>query len=110
MVGILKGNLYLLGKEPNVIKAKNEKEEDSVWYKLTFGDGAGQIFQVTCGEKWKCEVKPGNEVPFDVRDLIFGRQYEVSFNVDTSSGYNKLKLRTFKDAVNAQQAVKTPAK
>lgn len=98
MKGLLSAKLYLLGKEENVIKARKEGEEDGAYFKLTFGDGGRNVFSVTCGVKgWEVEVAPGNEVVFDPYSLVFGRQYDLTFDVDVSSGYNKLKLRTWKD-------------
>ena len=97
MKGMLSARLFLIGKEENVIKAKNEGEQDSAYFKLTFGDG-GRLFSVTCGVKaWEVEVAPGQKVLFDPYALSFQRQYDCTFDVDVSSGYNKLKLRTFKD-------------
>ena len=97
MKGMLSARLFLLGKEENVIKAKKEGEEDSAYFKLTFGDG-GRTFSVTCGVKaWEVEVAPGTKMMFDPYSLSFQRQYDLTFDVDASSGYNKLKLRTWKD-------------
>jgi hypothetical protein len=105
MVGLLSGRLFLLGKEENIIKAKKEGEQDSKYFRLTFGDGGRNVFSVTCGSKaWEQEVAPGKKVLFDPYSLAFGQQYDVTFDVDTSSGYNKLKLRTWKTVGSISQA------
>lgn len=97
MKGMLSGRLFLIGKEENVIKAKEEGEQDSAYFKLTFGDG-GRQFTITSGVKaWEVEVAPGQKVLFDPYMLAFGRQYDLTFDIVLEKGYNKIKLRTFKD-------------
>lgn len=109
MKGMLSAKLFLLGKEENIIKAKKEGEEDGAYFKLTFGDGGRNVFSVTCGVKaWEVEVGPGQKVVFDPYSLSFGRQYELTFDVDVSSGYNKLKLRTWKDCGGLGMNVSAP--
>lgn len=92
---MLKGKLYLISKEENVIKAKNPNEKDSIWYRLGFSNQAS-TFKCTCGSKWKVEVEPGKVVEFDAINLVLFKEYDFTFDVDETSGYAKLKLRTFK--------------
>lgn len=95
MVGMLSGKLFVVGIEENIIRAKNPNEKDTAWYRLTLGDGVKQ-FTCTCGAKWKVKVAPDKEVEFLVGQLHLFSQYDCTFDVDMSSGYPKLKLRTFK--------------
>jgi hypothetical protein len=111
MVGILSTKLFLLGKEENVIKAKKEGEQDSKYFRLTFGDGGQNVFSVTCGSRaWELEVTPGKKVMFDPYSLAFGQQYDLTFDIDASSGYNKLKLRTWKSVGSIAQTSKPEQK
>lgn len=95
MVGMLRGKLYVVGIEENIIKAKNSNENDTAWYRLTLGDGVKQ-FTCTCGSHWKVKVEPNKEMEFFVSQLHLFSQYDCTFDVDMSSGYPKLKLRAFK--------------
>jgi hypothetical protein len=95
MKGLLSGQLFLTGREENVIKAKNQNEKHSAWYRLKFSDGA-RDFACTCGSSWKVEVEPGKVVEFNVNQLHLFSKYNITVDVDMSSGYAKLKLRTFK--------------
>lgn len=95
MVGMLSGKLFVVGIEENIIRAKNPNEKDTAWYRLTLGDGVKQ-FTCTCGTKWMVKVAPDKEVEFLVGQLHLFSQYDCTFDVDMTSGYAKLKLRTFK--------------
>lgn len=99
MVGMLSGKFYVVGVEENIIKAKNSNEKDSAWYRITLSDGRS-TFSVTCGSKWSVEVAPGKTIEFIATSLQLLKQYEMTFNPDMSSGYCKLKLRTFKSIDN----------
>lgn len=100
MVGMLHGQFYLVSFEENIIKAKNDGEKDSAWYRLGLSDGR-QTFTCTCGAKWSVEVESGKIVEFIATTLKLLQKYDMTFNPDMSSGYCKLKLRTFKP-VNIQ--------
>ena len=95
MVGMLKGKLYVVGIEENIIKAKNPNEKDSAWYRLTLSDGVSS-FTCTCGSSWKVKEKDGVEVEYNINSLKLMSLFDMSFNPDMSSGYCKLKLKTFK--------------
>lgn len=97
MLGLFHARLFVLGKEENVIKSKEEGREDSRYFKITLGDGGQNVFSVTCGSRsWEVEVEPNKKVIFDPYSLSFGQQYDMTFNIDSSQGYNKLRLRTWK--------------
>ena len=96
---MLSGRLYVVGFEENIIKAKNPSENDSAWYRITLSDGVNTC-QCTCGAKWSVEVQKGQVVEFVATTLKLMQQYDVTLNPDMSSGYCKLKLRTFKPVVN----------
>lgn len=95
MMGLLKARLYVLGIEENIIKAKNNNEQDSVWYRIKVGDGV-KDFACTCGKQWKVDVELGKEIEFFAGQLKVFQQYDFTFDVDMTSGYAKVKLRTFK--------------
>ena len=95
MLGLLNGDLFFLGIEENVIKAKKEGEEDSVWYRLKFGNGV-KDFSCTCGRSWKVEIEPGKIQEFYPAQLHLFQEYHCYFDVDMTSGYAKLKLRAFR--------------
>ena len=95
MVGMLSGRFYVVGFEENIIKAKNPTEKDSAWYRITLSDGRA-TFPVTCGNNWKVEVEPNKIVEFLATSLKLMQQYDMTINPDMTSGYCKLKLRTFK--------------
>lgn len=95
MLGMLRGRLFLVGKEENIIKASKEGEKDSKWYRLTFSNQA-RTFECTCGEHWKLEVSPGKVVDFDVSTLALMKELECTFDIEKDSkGLTKVKLRTF---------------
>lgn len=94
---MLSGRFYVVGFEENIIKAKNQNEQDSAWYRVTLSDGR-QTFTCTCGSKWNVEVEKGKNIEFVATTLHLMSQYDMTFNPDMSSGYCKLKLRTFKAA------------
>lgn len=102
MVGMLSGRLYVVGFEENIIKAKNSTEKDSAWYRITLSDGK-QTFTCTCGAKWSVEVAKDKIIEFVATTLKLMHEYDMTFNPDMSSGYCKLKLRTFKLAEKPQK-------
>lgn len=92
---MLSGRLYVVSFEENIIRAKNQGEKDTAWYRIGLSDGRN-TFQCTCGAKWNVEVEKGKTVEFVATTLQLMRQYDLTFNPDMSSGVCKLKLRTFK--------------
>lgn len=102
MVGMLSGRLYVVGFEENIIRAKNPSEKDSAWYRITLSDGC-QTFTCTCGSRWNCEVEKGKVVEFVATTLHLMSQYDMTFAPDMTSGYCKLKLRTFKPVVSREK-------
>ena len=99
-LGLLKGQLFCTGWEENIIKAKNPNEKDSAWYKVKFSDGVNDIV-CTCGSEWKIDVG-GKEVTFLATTIKLFQKYDITVDADYSSGYCKLKLRTFKCVEQAQ--------
>lgn len=95
MVGLLSARLFVLGLEENIIKAKKQDEEDSVWYRIKLGNGV-KDFACTSGGSWKVEVSPGKTIEFAASGLKLFQEYDCTFDIDMSSGYAKVKLRTFK--------------
>lgn len=94
-LGILRGQLFCVGFEKNIIKAKNENEKDSAWFKIKFSDGVNDL-TCTCGSEWSVEVAQGKEVKFVAEQIKLFQKYDISVNPDYTSGNCKLKLRTFK--------------
>lgn len=107
MLGLLSGDLFLLGIEENIIPAKKEGETDSTWYRLKFGDGV-KDFSCTCGKSWKCEVEPGKVQEFMPGMLHLFQKYRCYFDVDMSTGNAKLKLRAFRLSDTQQNANREP--
>lgn len=96
MVGMLKGKLFLVAKEENVIKASKPNESDSKWFRLTFSNQM-KSFECTCGESWKVEVEPSKVVDFKAIDIPMMVELECTFDVERDSkGYTKIRLRTYK--------------
>lgn len=99
MVGMLKGKLFLVAKEENVIKASKPDEKDSKWYRLTFSNQQ-KSFECTCGESWKVEVEPTKVVEFKAIDIPMMRELECTFDIEKDSkGFTKARLRTYKPAL-----------
>lgn len=94
-LGLLKGQLFCTGFEENIIKAKNPNEKDSAWYKVKFSDGVNDLV-CTCGSEWEVEVAKDKTIKFYAPQIKLFSRYDITLDADYSSGYCKLKLRTFK--------------
>lgn len=96
MVGMLKGRLFLVAKEENVIKASKPGESDSYWYRLTFSNQQ-KSFECTCGTSWKVEVEPTKVIEFKAIDIPMMKELECTFDIEKDSkGFTKARLRTYK--------------
>lgn len=96
--GLIKlGNLTLVGKKYNEIKASKPGEKDGGYYILKFSADGTEEICVTTGTSWKNEIESGftKEYNPDV-DLEFCGVYNCTFDLNNDKcASSVLKLRTY---------------